>query len=183
MEYMNEGLEELKRLPKAIKDTFKDSFKIIENELKQAQKDREVLNVFKNALTIKQTCVLPKEESSDNTFIYACKYLYEITQSNLDEKLRKSLREWVLKNAFQEEIKENEQYKVIEKELGISLVTLFKALKDGCCFKPWSRVYYDKHIKIEYEVDKWKLYDVFDNDYNICDYGKTWALTRKELEK
>lgn len=32
---MSEGLKELKRLPKAIKDTFKDSFNIIKKELKE----------------------------------------------------------------------------------------------------------------------------------------------------
>ena len=32
---MSEGLKEIKRLPKAIKDTFKDSFNIIKKELKE----------------------------------------------------------------------------------------------------------------------------------------------------
>lgn len=111
---MSEGLEALKRI--TLKDFILNNdsslndIKIIEKELKQAQEDREVLNVFKNALTIKHTYVFPEEQkSSDDTFSYACRYLLEITQNDIDEKLRKSLREWVLKNAFPEELKDKEK--------------------------------------------------------------------------
>jgi len=89
---------------------------IIEKELKQAQEDKKVLNIFKNALAIKHTYVLPKEQDQDDTFSYACRYLFEITQNDIDEKLRKSLREWVLKNAFPKELK---AFKVVVKTLDI----------------------------------------------------------------
>lgn len=93
---------------------------IIEKELKQAQEDKEVLNIFRNALAIKHTYVLPKEQkSSDDIFSYSCRYLFEITQYDIDEKVRKSLREWVLKNAFPEELKElNEIIALHDKWLG-----------------------------------------------------------------
>lgn len=76
----------------------------------------------------------------------------------------------------------------IEDELGIDLVTLFKALKNGIYAKEYT--------------DNIDLYEVRGIEQNglsiiskICssadcdgiryfkDYGKTWALTKEELEK
>jgi len=77
----------------------------------------------------------------------------------------------------------------VEEKLGIGLITLFKALKDGFYVrgedhKNTSKVslvynfYDDKEWALltfhyGYEADIW-LY--------LKDYGKTWALTREELE-
>lgn len=105
---MSKGLEATKRLKWGYAISQEERINLcecIEKELKQAQEDKEVLNIFKNALAIKHTCVLPKEQDQDDTFSYACRYLFEITQNDIDEKLRKSLREWVLKNAFPKELK------------------------------------------------------------------------------
>ena len=89
------------------------------------------------------------------------------------------------------------EYKSIEEQLGIDLVTYFKAMVNG--------VYYDagnKNIKY-YKVDGIHYIDIdiqhqiLDlmyvnsfayNCYNLekslktYDYGKTWALTKEELE-
>lgn len=78
----------------------------------------------------------------------------------------------------------------VEEKLGIDLITLFKALKDGFYVrgedhKNTSKVslvynfYDDKQWALltfhyGYEADIW-LY--------LKDYGKTWALTKEELEK
>lgn len=47
-------------------------------------------------------------------------------------------------------------------------------------------VFYDKYKKalIEcYDIDDDYYYKSIENKYKICDYGKTWALTEKELKK
>ena len=95
-------------------------------------------------------------------------------------------------------LKEHEQYKAIEQELGIGLATLLKALK-GLIYKPT----YEKMIKYcggrypRYEEGFHLRYNEPTNKYflevgspldewqvlELKDYGKTWALTRKELNK
>ena len=125
---MNEVLEAVKRLKWGYAITQEEHINLcecIEQELKQAQKDKEMLDIFKNALTVKHTFVLPKEQKSlDDTFSYAFRYLYEITQSNLDEKLRKSLREWVLKNAFPKELKELEERREMMKRFNEACIPM-----------------------------------------------------------
>ena len=79
-------------------------------------------------------------------------------------------------------------YEDIEEELGIDLLTLFKALKEG--------VYY-RHPSFgiqEYQAGLVLANDVKHNivlglDHRLTsivvffeDYGKTWALTKEELE-
>lgn len=77
-----------------------------------------------------------------------------------------------------------EEYKKIEEELGIDLITLFKALKQGGVY-----------VKYGNKVD-WclmmKNFEIFGDGNEILlmsqiklnpkDYGKTWALTKEELE-
>ena len=76
------------------------------------------------------------------------------------------------------------QLEDIEEELGIGLITLFKALKNG--------VYYKYKYGYEYRISKCRKCYLSDKktlvvDYHtykyLCDYGKTWALTREELER
>lgn len=81
------------------------------------------------------------------------------------------------------------QLEDIEEELGISLVTLFKALtdttaiknKDGTIDVMWACPRFQ--ISID-KSDSWILYGpVEEQKYvSIKDYGKTWALTKEELE-
>ena len=85
------------------------------------------------------------------------------------------------------------QLEDIEEELGIDLITLFKALKNGF----WS-IDKNKHIykmkptkgnggamsyyaSLDYIITEDTYYD--EEYFLLKDYGKTWALTRKELEK
>ena len=90
----------------------------------------------------------------------------------------------------------------IEEELGIDLITLFKALKDGFYIKYNDKIVHilpDKHITInfwyktinvfippKFFIDCKKgadyLSETIDEEYWFNDYGKTWALTRAELE-
>ena len=79
------------------------------------------------------------------------------------------------------------QLEDIEEELGIDLVTLFKALNNGV----WEIDDYTKKIK-QTEIRGIELYGLCaiwsptipECDYTLKyqDYGKTWALTKEELE-
>ena len=63
------------------------------------------------------------------------------------------------------------QLEDIEEELGIDLITLFKALKN------------EPHIALRRAIGYWQLKDLAgDDDLRTQDYGKTWALTKEELE-
>ena len=90
----------------------------------------------------------------------------------------------------------------IEEELGIDLITLFKALKDGFYIKYKGKIVHifpDKHITINFwyktinvfippkffiDCEKRRDYlsEAIDEEYWFKDYGKTFALTREELE-
>ena len=77
----------------------------------------------------------------------------------------------------------------IEEELGIDLITLFKALKKGVYVKFDSyfgnigeldiKIVKDNATGICYRNKKWYIQE---EDTLIKDYGKTWALTKEELE-
>ena len=80
-------------------------------------------------------------------------------------------------------MQENKKYKSLEEELGIDLITLFKALKNG--------IYLNKDYEepIPVYLDK----DLYGKKFCLCsghkaptnyhfkDYGKIWALTEEEL--
>ena len=65
----------------------------------------------------------------------------------------------------------------IEEELGIPLEVLFKALKEG---------FYVRFVGLPArrlpEYSRFDFYNKKIDECNIKDYGKTWALTREELE-
>jgi len=77
------------------------------------------------------------------------------------------------------------QLEDIEEELGIDLITLFKALKNGaydlnCSNKP-------RHcsgMSIQYYNNEWYLEHIESGCFceRLKDYGKTWALTKEELD-
>lgn len=89
-----------------------------------------------------------------------------------------------------QEQKELIEYKTLEQELGIDLITLFKALKNN---KVWVRTLknnFHKSIEcregVRIESFFWLNVKTSDGpwvDYRIKDYGKTWALTKEELEQ
>ena len=84
----------------------------------------------------------------------------------------------------------------IEEELGIDLITLFKALKDGIwtnqeqCYgdeKQGKIRFFQVRLLLEENAvgcihnSMWKGEEVIRTLY-LKDYGKTWALTKEELE-
>lgn len=88
------------------------------------------------------------------------------------------------------------EYKNIEEELGIDLITLFKALKNGVFVVSYDEgiVFEEPMLCFNQEINT-DLY-VLDGvchmppnelckspNYYFKDYGKTWALTKEELEK
>ena len=87
---------------------------------------------------------------------------------------------------------ELKQYKDIEDELGIDLLTLFKSLKDGIWTwndKDHKEHFFEKPLGLtkfvmenKYEEKETKTYRLVGVDYyELKDYGKTWALTKEEL--
>ena len=80
------------------------------------------------------------------------------------------------------------QLEDIEEELGIDLITLFKALKNGIYVKydatfglkekPRIVIKKDKATTLCFREGKWWIQE---EDELIKDYGKTWALTKEEL--
>lgn len=76
------------------------------------------------------------------------------------------------------------QLEDIEDELGIDLITLFKALK-GIYVKP-NNIYVGSPYLCFSENENRELefqFKVVDTWYKVKDYGKTWALDKKELTK
>lgn len=125
------------------------------------------------------------------TALEALTLLKNLRQSNIDDQEV----EGILLDIIEEELKEHRLLKKLEEELGIDLITLFKALKDKQVI--FKHIYGLKKPKIYLETHKiagllfdGKNYDLwlYDNGYGnqFCaytkDYGKTWALTKEELE-
>lgn len=85
---------------------------------------------------------------------------------------------------IEKELKEYEQYKAIEQELGIDLITLFKAIRNGVFVKGQETQYPLALIRKHYSSGKTKYY-VFHNgrekEIKLNNYGKNWALTKEEL--
>ena len=75
------------------------------------------------------------------------------------------------------------QLEDIEEELGIDLITLFKALKNGVYYKG------EYYPRCSINSMNWGIlfihYD-YEEDYvhivNIEDYGKTWSLNKEDLQ-
>ena len=76
-----------------------------------------------------------------------------------------------------------EQLENIEEELGVDLITLFKALRDGVFINEDGYLYKDYIKTIEHWPDCWGFVSN-DEDIEVFfeDYGNIWALTSEELE-
>lgn len=89
----------------------------------------------------------------------------------------------ITQDIVKKELKEHEQYKAMEEELGIDLLTLFKALKNGIWVKTKNGI--SQHFTVS--IRKWlqtNTYCLYYRPYTHIwfeDYGKTWALTKEEL--
>lgn len=82
-----------------------------------------------------------------------------------------------------------QKFRAIEQELGIPLEVLFKALKEGVWMKSLNykdkTISYHKECVLSYKLREWILWiGEYENTFmrEVKDYGKTWALTREELE-
>ena len=76
------------------------------------------------------------------------------------------------------------KYEELEEELGIDLITLFKAISNeqGIWKKDFeTKDFVNRRAMLTCEFGKWRIYDK-EWIYEVKDYGKTWALTREELE-
>lgn len=74
------------------------------------------------------------------------------------------------------------QLEDIETELGVDLITLFKALKNGIAIKDEPLQNYP--CSLNHNDIGWLLFVRTDGvlgAYYLKDYGKTWALTKEEL--
>jgi hypothetical protein len=81
------------------------------------------------------------------------------------------------------------QLEDIEDELGIDLVTLIKALESPKLWFIWKGSIMVAHkLNIFFFVDEKRVWFRFSGEFMpkvghpFSDYGKTWALTREELE-
>ena len=86
----------------------------------------------------------------------------------------------------QQDLNRLEEYRKIEKEFSIDLITLFKAVMNGFWYK--NKYGYHQADDYEYVIDleSSRLVKLYEEDGRIfCfeDYGKDWALTKKELEQ
>lgn len=85
------------------------------------------------------------------------------------------------------------QLEDIEEELGIDLITFHKALKNGVYYKVinkdsanYGKIFFDKYVLWGWDIDSDGNYFTMMQSqiqtFNLKDYGKTWALTKEELE-
>ena len=78
------------------------------------------------------------------------------------------------------------EIKTIEEELGIDLITLFKALKNGAYIPFYGQVVSLDRYKIDIANKRFIAKHFNGNEWeealDFKDYGKTWALTKEELE-
>ena len=102
------------------------------------------------------------------------------------------------KETIEKDLDQLEEYRKIEEELGMDLITLFKALKDGInvYYEDIERYQFHNNLRLEYHKTLgWGLVDIYGSIcrnnmpmklemefYELKDYGKIWALTKEELE-
>lgn len=85
----------------------------------------------------------------------------------------------VMCNQIEKDLDKLEQYKNIEEEIGIDLITLFKALKNGI----YAEHRYVQQCYICFIDGEWTIANLKNDEWWLLkDYGKTWALTKEELE-
>ena len=101
----------------------------------------------------------------------------EAKSVNIDER-----RMCFLRKIIEKDLDLLEEYRKIEDEIGIDLITLFKALKDGIYINEDGSVYKDCIKSIEHWSDGWGFISSDDYiDVLFEDYGISWALTEEEL--
>lgn len=93
------------------------------------------------------------------------------------------------KETIEKDLERLEKYKSIEEEIGIDLITLFKAVKNDFYFKYKDKIISSNDYSFLTRANirgDWVLDIISDNLslllIKLKDYGKTWALTKEELE-
>lgn len=76
------------------------------------------------------------------------------------------------------------QLEDIEEELGIDLITLFSILREKECFVKNSGVCYIMGFSLSGLILMPKAFPYGECEYHVPlkDYGRTWALTKEELQ-
>ena len=121
-------------------------------------------------------------EELEELYEEACHYATPMERDGIISSLYFSLKQ---------ELEKYEQYKNIEDELGIDLVTLFKALKQGHIWVKDTELKEQIQSCCNYQLGmtgnecyfycQYGCCDTSYDFYKIKDYGKTWALTKEEL--
>ena len=97
---------------------------------------------------------------------------------------------FLTKQPFTEMINKLGKLEDIEEELGIDLIILFKALKNGCYFKETfdymgktqTQIIFTEFTYLYYADDICAyIIHARTKDHYLENYGKTWALTKEEL--
>ena len=125
-----------------------------------------------------------KEETSD-MHDEALQYVEELTLKHSDSLGSVRRLDFIAK--------ELRRYKAIEKELGIDLVTFHKALKNGVYYKVtdksstnFGKIFFDRYVLWGWNQNPdgthFAIMQSQSQSFNLKDYGKTWALSKEELE-
>lgn len=90
--------------------------------------------------------------------------------------------EGIESNEFEKLCDELIEYKLLEEELGIDLITLFKALKEGIYIRDYGYLLVEHFVlKSEHELHCRPTYRK-ELRFTLKDYGKTWALRKEDLQ-
>ena len=177
---MSKGLEALKEL---IKDLliYKGDYEELSIHQKEnksiIEKELNVLEIFKNALTIEHHELLPVEINKNETDIgLLVKNIATIRQNKLDNELRKELREWVLKNAFPKELKALEELRKAFDSLVKENEKIGKMLSKEIEKNRALEIVKNKQVNVAYFVLCLCL-----NDYNKY-HSKKFQLTQEEYD-
>lgn len=168
-------------------DIYRSSIEEIDEAISLIEKNLEILEIIKKHKLLNY--VLKNEK---------CANMYHLSKEEIDllremQKMERLTAHRYECDLFKGTYCKLEQLEDIEEEIGIDLITLYKALKNGF----WS-IDENKHI-YKMKPDKgnggaMSFYascdciiaeDTFDDEYIFLlkDYGKTWALTKEELEQ
>ena len=103
---------------------------------------------------------------------------YEYSTKNYNEEKLKTT------HAIKKNLNLLEEYRKIEEELGIDLITLFKATQQGIWMKRNNVFYFFDNLIVDFKHKC--LVQIVSNDevetFPFDSYGKDWSLTREELK-
>ena len=83
---------------------------------------------------------------------------------------------------FQEAYNKLADLEDLEEKLGIDLLTLFMAFKNGIFSRDYGYLLVEHFVLKHKKELHCKPLRIYEYRFAIKDYGKTWALTREELD-